>query len=327
MTNIPVCSSAKILLHIGYHKTATTWFQQEVFSNGDLGFHLCQQPRSCVHMAFCQNSLRDSEDNPHLNDIVNEAILATSNGKTFVLSHERLSGYPASGGFDSVEIANRLKNHFPNASVFYMVREQSSIILSAWRQQIIDGGGLTLKQFLNPPEQHIARMPLFRMDMYKYSHLYNRYKKLFSEDRVLCVPYELFSLNQADTVSRIVKLMNDQKYEEKTMTTNVQSERKNPSLSPSIVALLRVANIFLTKNQLSQNGFCNIGTRRVRGIARMLSRYGGSTLCSPLDRVFQSSAKKKISGRIKGFYSKDNTNLGQALDVDLSRFGYDTPVQ
>ena len=50
--------------------------------------------------------------------------------KVPVISHERLSGYPHSGGHDSKEIAHRLAAVFPNAKVVIVIREQKSMILS-----------------------------------------------------------------------------------------------------------------------------------------------------------------------------------------------------
>lgn len=195
MTTDDVCASERVLLHIGYHKTATTWFQSELFSRQDLGFASLSD-RNLVHKALCIPHPLADGPNESIRRLVSEAQRATVRDLHFVISHERLSGYPASGGFDSRLIADRLKLHFPNARIFCLFREQAAMILSAWRQQVVDGGGLSLRRFLNPPEPNIRRMPMFDPAMYRYSRLLDHYRALFGADHVLFHPYELFVRNR-----------------------------------------------------------------------------------------------------------------------------------
>ena len=105
LTTQKKCTSENVLIHLGYHKTASTWFQKALFAESKFGFQMSQQNRSHVHAAFCTPLISNHPENKHVNSIVNEANEVTSSGKIFVLSHERLSGYPASGGFDSINIA------------------------------------------------------------------------------------------------------------------------------------------------------------------------------------------------------------------------------
>ena len=76
---------------------------------------------------------------------------ATTGGLIPVLSYERLSGNPHSGGYDSKEIANRLVQVFPDAKILIVIREQKDIILSTYKQYIIEGGACTVKRYLHPP--------------------------------------------------------------------------------------------------------------------------------------------------------------------------------
>ena len=46
---------------------------------------------------------------------------ATAEGRTLVLSHERLSGYPSSGGYDRALIAERLNASFPEAKILIVL--------------------------------------------------------------------------------------------------------------------------------------------------------------------------------------------------------------
>jgi len=47
-----------------------------------------------------------------------------------VLSAERLSGNPDSGGYDSVHVAEYLAATFPEARVLIVIREQADMLVS-----------------------------------------------------------------------------------------------------------------------------------------------------------------------------------------------------
>lgn len=314
--------SEKVLIHIGYHKTASTWFQQEIFLKQDLGFSFCKQKRHFIHKAFCETNLYDFRPNKFMDQIVNEANEATANGKVFVLSHERLSGYPASGGYDSEKIANLLHRHFPNASILCFIREQTSMIFSVWRQQIIDGGGLSLKRFINPPEQQIVRLPLFNQNMYKYTRLHKHYKDLFTKERVLCIPYEQFCRDSEGVILQMGSFLKNPILLEQAHNLTKTSQVQNKSLSMPMLGMLMFLNILFTRNQLSQHCLFNIGSRRLRWLARAINRYGGSFIFKPIDAVLQKKAKQKIEATTKSVYQKDNSELEKTLGISLSVYGY-----
>jgi hypothetical protein len=62
-----------------------------------------------------------------------------------MVSSERLSGNPHSGGYDSAVLAERLHQVFPGARVLVMIREQRSMILSSWAQYVRVGGACLLR--------------------------------------------------------------------------------------------------------------------------------------------------------------------------------------
>lgn len=67
---------------------------------------------------------------------------AAESDSTPVLSAERLSGNPHSGGYDSLQTAKRLHRLFPQAKVLVVVREQTEEILSCYNQYVRAGGVL-----------------------------------------------------------------------------------------------------------------------------------------------------------------------------------------
>src|SRR5262245_6185327 len=68
-----------------------------------------------------------------------------------VVSNERLSGHPSSGGYDSKEIADRLAAVFPEGRVLIVIREQHSVIESVYKQYVLAGGPSPFELFVDAP--------------------------------------------------------------------------------------------------------------------------------------------------------------------------------
>ncbi len=321
MNNQETCLSENILLHIGYHKTATTWFQSELFSRAEFGFQPLSS-RNIVHHALCRPNPFFNRPNQPIQQLLAEAHEATSAGKVFVLSHERLSGYPASGGFDSKLIAERLKLHFPNARVLCLFREQTAMILSAWRQQIVDGGGTSLRRFLDSPEPNIKRIPLFDPEMYKYTHLLKYYSRLFRATSTLFIPYEEFCIRPHDVIMKIARLVRNEKLEHEALRLTANLNIRNPSLSSLTLGVQRLLNVLFARTQLSQSCLVNVGAPNIRAAMRRADKVLTRCVPSAIEQYFHDRAVAKINSYCGTLFHEDNAALSELLGVHLSEYGY-----
>lgn len=132
------------LIHIGYHKTATTWLQRSVFVSRDAGFALAGSSRDLpsyfanIHsFAFDPTAARD-KFGPRVERAEEEGLVPA-------LSAERLSGDPHRGGFDGKLVADRLAETFPEARVLVVFREQGSMLYSLYKQYMKRGGGCLVR--------------------------------------------------------------------------------------------------------------------------------------------------------------------------------------
>jgi hypothetical protein len=314
------CASDRVLLHIGYHKTATTWFQSALFSRQELGFEPLSD-RRIVHRALCAPSPFADRRDGGIRQLVSEAHRATERGNLFVVSHERLSGYPASGGFDSRMIADRLKGHFPNARVFCLFREQRAMILSAWRQQVVDGGGQTLRHFVDPPEPDIRRMPMFDPAMYRYSQLLGHYLSLFGAGNVLFRPYEMFCAQPEAVLTALAELLENRQLGESAQQLATGMSTPNPSLSMPVLHLQRFLNAHFARTQLSPDCLIDLGARPIRVATRFLDRAVGG-LFRPVDHYLRRKALARMAVRFDGYFDEDNARLSQLVDLRLEEYGY-----
>src|SRR5215218_3471564 len=87
------------LLHIGYHKTGTTWLQRHVFRNAEAGFSFVGKPKA-LRLAFVDLSPFGFEPEAVRKDFQPGIEQAQARNLVPVLSFERLSGSPYAGGYD-----------------------------------------------------------------------------------------------------------------------------------------------------------------------------------------------------------------------------------
>jgi hypothetical protein len=181
-----------VLVHIGYHKCASSWLQENLFGREDTGFGWLGKGAGNPVRQFVDVDPLDFD--PDVLQAELEPLLEShrSRGVLPVVSMERLSGHPFSGGYDCKEIADRLAAVLPAARILVVVREQRSILVSTYKQYVRAGGAAPVEQFLDPPRSKSRRMPAFDPRYFEYDRLLRHYVRLFGAERVLCVPFEQF---------------------------------------------------------------------------------------------------------------------------------------
>jgi hypothetical protein len=219
-------------------------------------------------------------------------------------------------------LADRLKSCFPNARIFCLFREQRAMILSAWGQQVVDGGGLSLSHFINPPEPNVRRMPLFDPVMYQYSHLLEHYRELFGAEDVFFRPYEAFCTRPGLILVGVADLLGNQKLRRSAEALATDMKTANPRLAIPVLQLQRYLNLLFARTQLSQNCLVDIGARPIRAVIRIIDRAIGRNLLRPVDSYFRRKALHRINERIGTFFDEDNEHLSKLIDMRLSEFGY-----
>lgn len=308
---------APVLIHIGYHKTATSSLQQQLFTAPDSPF--CS-PENEQKYVFSNKVVLPKPMLYNAGDVRSEyenfLIKSQDSDKVPVFSHERFSGYPASGGFDSTLIANRLYDTFPEAYVLVVFREQRSSILSMYSQYVTDGGHKSLKNYLAQTEPNLRRMPGFSPDFYKYHHLFQYYQNLFGKDRVLGLTYEQFIQDSDSFVSRLCSFAG--------VTDHAREfDKTNRKRSESFQILQRIANRTLSDNQLSAGALLPI-PNAVRRFGK-LSRPIGRLFPDKLDRMLGARLKRTIAERFDGEFAESNAQLEQLSGLDLGGYGYQVP--
>ncbi|WBU63471.1 sulfotransferase [Paracoccus aerodenitrificans] len=241
---------------------------------------------------------------------------AKKQGKIPVISHERFSGYPASGGFDATILASRLHRSFPDGRILIIVREQLASIFSMYSQYITDGGHMSLRNYLSPREPFLKRRPGFSEEFYRYHRLVAHYRKLFGENRVLCMPYELLVRDRETFFSALFSFVGRDPFPVDPKAQNV----RRPAL---FQICQRVVNSQFSANELSHYYLVPLGQFRRR--FGSMAKYVPTRLTRPIDTRLERRMRSLLASKFGEAFAQSNGELSQMIGIDLSRYGYQMP--
>jgi len=235
--------SPRVAVHIGYHKTATTWLQREIL------------PRHPQIRSFVSGS-------PHASPLLQEIIgrsdrdfdaararrayearlveLDVPADGTVVISAERLSGHAATGGYDTFGIARRLEAVLPEARVFFAVREQVAMIESEYRQLVLEGCPSRIERLIDETSSWVDVG--FDLGHYEYDRLADEYVRAFGDDRVAVFAFESIREHPQVFLDRLATFLELEPWP--PVPQGVLRSRVNPGLPGRLVGLRRFLNHF-----------------------------------------------------------------------------------
>lgn len=303
-----------MLIHIGYHKTGTTWLQNYLFHDREAGFCQPWERGEIIDRLVLADALAfdASATRAHFGVKREEA---ERTGLMPVLSAERLSGNPHSGGYDSKIVADNLHACFPGDRVLVVFREQRSMILSSYKQYVRVGGTGSLGRYLEPPRMGAPRAPMFRLGYFEYDHLIGYYRRLFGAERVLAAPFEWLK-KDADAFSRLITDFAGVK-----PAGPATKERSNIALSGLASLLKRPVNALLVRDRVNPGAVFD-HPRLNTGLEAAFERIDTLTP-SGVQRWFDERMKRRIAAHVGARFRESNRRLGAMLDIDLGELGYD----
>lgn len=316
----------KILVHIGLHKTGTTWLQNELFTDTiDIFEPLYIENTLNGHSTLAEHFIFDSHRNllsPF--DLNKEEILKhyeiimnhkKGSHKMFVMSHERLSGHPSSSGFDAANICTRIKNIFPSAKILIVIREQTACITSNYFQYLKEGGVMKIENFLD--YKYDGRKPGCGLNYFKYHYLIEGYIKKFGANNVLVMPYELFKSNKSKFIQNLLDFSGNSN---SSLNLNLEifyNQKENQYFDYHLRPL---NNYIYSSSSLNNAEHKHVYKKKkiALGIKKIANRFSTAK--------WNENIKRKVSEEVE-IWSKDkfiesNQITSSLIKYDLKKFGY-----
>lgn len=303
------------VVHVGYHKTASTWFQHRFYPH--VRSHRYVSDRDLVKEVLV---------GPHafaFDARIARARLGLEAGGPVIVCEENLSGSFETGGHQgalSKELAVRVHEILPRARIVIFVRHQVDIIASAYAQYVKRGGTHPPRHFVFPgqyrrgPWRDPGKKPLFAFEHFSYVGLIGHYRKLFGADRVHVFAYEDFRADPREFLAayaRTLGLAVD--------LDEVNFRSANTAFRHRTLRLAR-ALYHLTYRGVADKR-CLVPTRHYRTLRTLLDRFDASRW-----------AGRKLSSReilgpeivafIEQFYAHGNRVLAAETGLPLAAHDY-----
>lgn len=303
----PILRRASLLIHIGYHKTGTTWLQTGLFQDEKAGFTKPWDSKPIRDYFVLANSF-EFDVASACEFFQPDIAAATQHSLLPVMSDERLSGSPHAGGYDSALIADRLAMVFPDARILIVIREQRSAIYSVYQQYVRNGGAASLKYYLSP--RHLAEAPQFRFSHFEYHNLIKHYFERFGRMNVLVLPYEWLQHDPERFLREIAALSG---------LNNLPSEiggLRYASLGAATVALKRWANFIFVRNALNPSALFYVKNheQRFERLDQIMPKRFSQRLAN--------QHRAHITGVVGNRYARSNRETAKLIGVDLESLGY-----
>ena len=299
------------LLHIGYHKTATTWMQQLLFVPAHGYRQIAGHAEVFDHIVAPHGLLFDpAVMRGHLTRALQELEAA----EVPVMSSEILSGHPFFGGVDSDVYARRLAAIVPEARILISIRSQLKILPSVYMQYILRGGTMTPAQFFSGDAElgYFA----FRPEDFEYDRLVGLYRSLFGAENVHVMTQESLKADMGAAATKLAQFCGNDAF----AGLNEAARRVHAASYPEhAVPILRRINHVHT-SVLNRNPIMSLGTTP-KGLYRA---FGGVLKRPPFATMLRGyrPVTACVKARFSGYFSASNARLAEMLgaDVDLSDY-------
>jgi len=315
-----------IVLHIGYHKTGTTFFQKKVFSTFDNVLYI---GRSWVHkdlnslfydlsftnaLDFDSNQIR-KRFYKIVEDIVLKYDVDISSKKMILISHESLHSGSDYFGSKIKDQAHRIHQTFPKAKIIISIRNQIKMIESHYTNFIHHGGKQRFKYFYN---ESFAFTNL--KSKLNYNEVVSCYLKIFGKASVHVLVFEHVFLDPVINLNDIIQFLD-------LNTIEVKKQKAvNKRMSKFSISVIRVVNCFFAKDFEEQynkrlKGKSNFSEKLRWFLIRSFKKIESSKLF-PKPIFSYNYLNENQKNELLDHYFDDNFKLSSTFDLKLELYGY-----
>lgn len=330
-----------IVIHVGLPKTGSTTLQRGYFPNlsglaylGKTAIPKYSELRTPGDFDAA-TARREAED-----------ALASLDRNKVLLSCESFSEHVFLPGMRIEGFAERLAAVYPQARIIVILRRQDDFVESLYKMWVSAGYPFDIRTFLclrpgDTERNKRLAIPLFcDLTSLNWLNLIETYRRIFGQDRVSCLPYELF-VESPDAFTKA--LCNELGVDHRVFQSN--GRRYNLGLSVISYRIARLASAifytrftphddprnrlwrtlttFIERQDKKTGATSNLLRLAAKGLRRAFSFY--KIQGTPIDRLFYRPAVAvplEIRNEIMNACRDSNESLQSHVPFDLSRYGY-----
>lgn len=300
--------SKDTLIHIGMPKCASTWLQRQLFRPVN-GYARRYGPLES-NLAFI--SPRPFQWRPP------QALhkLTAAGDRVPLISGETLAGNPLTGGADAEIILQRLTRALPRARILIVIREQQAMLRSLYQLLVNWGSPYDLKTLLASPLPGNA--PRFDPQYLCYDHLIEAYQSAFTAERVLVLPYELFTRDADQFIQAINRFAGVDTGQYPTQVDTGKVANRGRSLAS--LEIKRCYNRFIARTAFDLRGVH--APRKIQSSGNY-SPWIPQRLSQWQERRFRNTALRALGS----YYAHSNARTQTLTGLDLHALGYQLEQQ
>lgn len=294
------------LIHVGYPKTGTTWFQKLFYTTVENSYFL---KRVEVEEYITEPSVFEFDALKS-----RQLIQAKAGNKRLIICDELLLGgldIGFGGGEFIYIVANRLRTIFPEAKIIIFIRNQISMIESSYCQYIKAGGTYSVNKYIGISRYkwHLYKEHgLFNPLLFDYGPIINLYESLFSKENVSVFLYEHFNANRQNF---IINYCNRFKL---VANTDFVSLNTNVRFTKFALCAIKFINYFTADRTYYKSFFFHL-----KGIWRLKVYF--ARLTQNIGKKYTFNEETKLW--IWNFYRIKNQKLSERFgDDELIKNGY-----
>lgn len=300
--------AATPIFHVGYHKTATTWFQTRVY------------PAVANAQLIAPERVRDLLVLPRALEFDPEPVRAelAAAGRRPIVCHEELSGNIHSGGLlgcHTADVARRIEAVAPDAQIVIFIRNQIDMVVAAYRQYVRVGGTHSLDRYLAPRPNRPNRSPLFDLGHLDYRLTVEHYAARFGPERVAVYPFEELREDSEAFLDRYLG--------EHGLTLGPAPIDHRPQLAgygDRLLGVARALNRF-SREELPYKRYVVHVPRLHERSRRLLDRLNGSAALGRRRQAAEVLGADRAA-EIHARFAESNRRLAEDFDLPLERCGY-----
>ena len=290
-------------IHIGYHKTASTWFQL-VGLPAHTGIAMYNDSRTPLDRYFMQHFVepddlvfdRQSFESGFID--VLRSNLGPVSGTITGICEESLSGHYWNG-CGQYQLARRVREVFGDTRIIITIRHQHDMLVSLYANYVKTGGTKSLVALMTDDNMFGERV----FDKLCYDRLVRHYVQLFGRENVFVMCFEDFARNPGSVFNNMLDFVGAGCLE---LPASEGARRVNVRYSVPSEWLLRLMSFIGLRSRLADK----------------LLVYMDSYLFMGRVKRNRDSVLRLVSPEIQESWRKSNRQLAADMSMDLQRHNY-----